>query len=41
MVFTYTTAALKPTAQLIDNLQDLIVGEPLAPAEVEQKLSTA
>jgi mandelate racemase len=39
MVFTYTTAALKPTAQLIHNLQDLIVGDPLAPAEIEQKLS--
>ena len=39
MVFTYTAAALGPTAQLVQNLQDLIVGEPLAPAEIEQRLS--
>lgn len=39
IVFTYTTAALKPTADLIKNLEDLIRGDPLAPFEVEQKLS--
>src|SRR5215204_6013314 len=39
IVFTYTAAALGPTAQLIQNLQDLIVGEPLAPAALEQKLA--
>jgi mandelate racemase len=39
MVFTYTPAALKPTADLIRNLEPLLVGEPLAPAEMEQKLS--
>jgi mandelate racemase len=39
MVFTYTTAALKPTADLIKNLEDLVRDEPLAPVEVEQKLS--
>ena len=39
LVFTYTTAALKPTADLIRNLEDLIRGEPLAPFEIEQKLS--
>ena len=39
LVFTYTTAVLKPTADLIRNLEDLIRGEPLAPFEMEQKLS--
>lgn len=39
LVFTYTTVALKPTADLIRNLEDLIRNEPLAPLEVEQKLS--
>jgi mandelate racemase len=38
MVFTYATAALKPTAELIRNLEPLLKGEPLAPAELEQKL---
>jgi mandelate racemase len=39
VVFTYTTAALKPTAELIQNLEGLIAGEAIAPYEVEQKLS--
>jgi mandelate racemase len=39
VVFTYTNTALKPTADLIRNLEDLIKGEPLAPFDVEQKLS--
>ena len=39
MIFTYTPAALKPTADLIRNLESLVQGEPLAPAEVEQKLA--
>jgi mandelate racemase len=39
LVFTYTTAALGPTAELIKNLEPLIKGEPIAPVEVEQKLS--
>jgi mandelate racemase len=39
VVFTYTTAALSPTAELIRNLEGLLRGEPLAPVEVEQKLS--
>ncbi|MGH8670320.1 MAG: enolase C-terminal domain-like protein, partial [Burkholderiales bacterium] len=39
MVFTYTPAALKPTAELIRNLEALVQGEPLAPAELEQKLA--
>jgi mandelate racemase len=38
MVFTYTAAALKPTAELIKSLETLIVGEPLAPAEIAQRL---
>lgn len=39
MIFTYTPAALKPTADLIRNLESLVKGEALAPAEVEQKLA--
>ena len=39
VVFTYTPAALKPTGELIQNLEALIKGEPLAPIEIEQKLS--
>jgi mandelate racemase len=39
MVFTYTPAALKPTADLIRNFETLVKGEPLAPAEVARKLS--
>jgi L-alanine-DL-glutamate epimerase-like enolase superfamily enzyme len=39
VVFTYTAAALKPTADLIRNLEPLIQDELLAPAEIEQKLS--
>jgi mandelate racemase len=38
VVFTYTAAALKPTASLIRNLETLIKGDLLAPAEIEQKL---
>lgn len=39
MVFTYLPAALGPTADLVRNLEPLIAGEPLAPAELEQKLA--
>lgn len=39
MVFTYTPAALKPTAELIQNFEALIKGDFLAPAEIEQKLT--
>jgi mandelate racemase len=39
MVFTYTTAALKPTAELIQNLEPMIKGDTLAPADIEQKLA--
>jgi mandelate racemase len=39
IVFTYTAAALKPTAELIHNFETLVKGDVLAPAEVEQKLA--
>jgi len=39
IVFTYTPAALKPTADLIQNFEALVKGDVLAPAEVEQKLA--
>ena len=39
IVFTYTLAALKPTADLIVNLETLIKGDPLAPAATAQKLA--
>ena len=39
VVFTYVPAALKPTADLVRNLEPLIAGEPLAPADIEQKLA--
>jgi mandelate racemase len=37
--FTYTPAALKPTAKLIQNIETLIKGDFTAPAEIEQKLA--
>ena len=39
IVFTYTTVALKPVADLIRNLGPLVDGEVLAPAAIEQKLA--
>jgi len=39
IVFTYTAAALQPTADLIRNCESLLRGEPVAPVEIEQKLS--
>jgi len=39
IVFTYTTAALKPTADLVRNIAGLVEGEALAPAAIEQKLA--
>lgn len=39
LVFTYTAAALGPTAELIRNLEPLVRGEPVAPAALDQKLS--
>lgn len=38
IVFTYTTAALRPTADLIRNFESLLKGEPVAPREIEHKL---
>jgi mandelate racemase len=39
IIFTYTTVALKPVADLIQNLAPLVEGEKLAPAAIEQKLA--
>jgi mandelate racemase len=39
IVFTYTAAALKPVADLTQNLGPLLEGEELAPAAIEQKLA--
>jgi mandelate racemase len=39
VVFTYTPTALKPTAELMRNIAPLLVGESLAPADIELKLS--
>jgi mandelate racemase len=39
LIFTYTSAALRPTADLIRNLSSIVEGEPLAPVALEDKLS--
>jgi mandelate racemase len=39
MVFTYAPAALKPTAELIRNVEPLVKGQALAPVEIEQTLA--
>ena len=39
IVFTYTAAALQPTADLIRNLEPLLKDEQLAPGEIERKLA--
>ena len=39
IVFTYTPAALLPTAELVRNLEPLLQGSELAPAEIEQQLA--
>ena len=39
LVFTYSTAALLPTAGLVQNMAPLIEGEALAPLELEQQLA--
>ena len=39
ITFTYTPAALKPTAKLIQNCEELVQGDLLAPVEIEQKLA--
>jgi mandelate racemase len=38
MVFTYTTAALSATADLIRSCAPMIIGDALAPLEIERKL---
>src|SRR5258708_5706904 len=40
VVFTYTPAALKPTAELLRNFEALVKGEPLAPTEIAHRLCT-
>jgi mandelate racemase len=39
LIFTYTPAALEPTAELISNLGELIVGEALAPAAIADRFA--
>ena len=39
IVFTYTASALRPAAELIRNLEPLLIGEPLAPCEIALRLS--
>src|SRR5215207_6124944 len=39
IVFTYTATALAPTAEFLRNLESLVIGEPLAPLDLESKLS--
>src|SRR3982751_6554739 len=39
ITFTYTAAALGPTAELIRNIEPLIAGDELAPVEIAQKLA--
>ncbi len=39
IVFTYTKSALKPTAELIQNFEELIKEDSVAPLEIEQTLS--
>jgi len=39
ITFTYSAAALKPVADLISNLSPLVEGQPLAPAEMEDRLA--
>jgi mandelate racemase len=40
IVFTFPAATLKPMASLIQNLEPLIQGEPLAPVTIELKLAS-
>ncbi len=39
IAFTYTPAALRPTAEFVRNCEPLVQGEPLAPAQIEQNLA--
>lgn len=38
--FTYTNAALRPTAELVNNIGQLICGEEVAPAQLAQSLAS-
>src|SRR5947209_16712438 len=38
ILFTYTRAALKPTAELVSNIASLVTGERLAPVAIHDKL---
>ena len=37
-IFTYTPAALLPTAQRVQNLASMIVGDPVGPSDLDRKL---
>jgi mandelate racemase len=39
VVFAYTAAALRPLAELVSNLEQIVAGEPLAPSTVADKLA--
>jgi len=39
ITFTYTSAVLQPVADLLSNITQLIVGDALAPLEIERKLA--
>lgn len=39
IVFTYTVAALRPVADLVASLEPLLIGEPLAPCQIADKLA--
>lgn len=41
LIFTYRTAALKPCADLIANLEPLVSGEPVAPQPIYDRLMTS
>lgn len=40
MVFAYTAMALKPLADFVRNLEPLLIGNSLAPVELEQRLAS-
>ena len=39
LLFTYTAAALRPVADLVTNLAPLVVGQPVAPVEIADRLA--
>jgi mandelate racemase len=39
VLFTYTAAALRPVASLVTNLAPLVTGQPLAPVEINDRLT--